>query len=233
MSLYNGYMKKIENIIDLTHPLSADIPSWHGKADFEMSTVTNYGDYAPPDLFRIQRVSASLSLGTHMDAPAHVIPGGRTIDQLMLEELVADCVVIDVRQDADEQYIAMPSVIEHFEKENGKIPTGSFVIFHTGWSRYWERPEKYHNDFAFPSVDISTAEILLERNIVGLGIDTFSCDTGKSGFPVHRLILGADKYLVENIANSDALPAMGAKICILPLKIKDATEAPVRLVAFL
>lgn len=225
----NGQFK----ILELTHSLSNNIPSWDGKADFELSTVTDYKDCTPPDLFRTQKINASVSLGTHMDAPAHVIPGGRTIDKLTLEELVVDCVIIDVSQEANENYLVMPSAIEKFEKECGEIPPHSLVIFYTGWSKYWENPEKYHNKFGFPSVDVSTAEILLQRKVVGLGIDTFSCDTGKNGFPVHRAILGADKYLVENVANAKLLPATGAKVLVLPVKIKDATEAPIRLIALI
>ena len=225
----NGQFK----ILELTHPLSSDIPSWDGKADFELSTITDYKDCTPPDLFRTQKINASVSLGTHMDAPAHVIPGGRTIDKLTLEELVVDCVVIDVSQEAHENYLVMPSAIEKFEKEHGEIADHSLVIFYTGWSKYWGNPEKYHNKFGFPSVDVSMAEILLQRKVVGLGIDTFSCDTGKNGFPVHRAILGADKYLVENIANANLLPTIGGKIFVLPTKLNNATEAPVRLIALI
>ena len=174
-----------------------------------------------------------MSVGTHIDAPAHVIPGGRTIDQLTPEELVAACVVIDVSKETDEKYLIMPSAIEKFEKEHGKIPERSLVIFYTGWSKHWETPEKYHNNHVFPGVDITTAELLLERNIVGVGIDTFSCDTGKNGFPVHRTLLGADKYLIENVANAHVLPAIGAKVVVAPMKIKNATEAPLRLIALL
>ena len=224
-------MNKEFKIVDFTHSLSKNIPSWDGKADFELSVVTDYKDCTPPDLFRTQKINASVSLGTHMDAPAHVIPGGRTIDKLSLDELVADCIVIDVSHEAHESYFVMPSAIEKFEKEHGKIPDHSLIIFYTGWSKHWETPEKYHNNFGFPSVDVSTAEILLKRNVVGLGIDTFSCDTGKNGFPVHRAILGADKYLVENVANANLIPATGAKVLVLPTKIKDATEASVRLIA--
>jgi len=74
--------------------------------------------------------------------------------------------------------------------------------------------------------------MLLERSIAGIGIDTLSCDRGDQGFPVHRVILGAGKYLVENIANAKELPPTGGRILVLPLKLKHGTEAPVRLVAF-
>jgi kynurenine formamidase len=226
-------MKEEFKIIDLTYSLSNSIPAWDGKADFELVTVTDYKDCTPPDLFRTQKLGASVSLGTHMDAPAHVVPGGRTIDQLTLEELVADCVVIDVSREAHENYVVMPSVVEVFEEQHGRIPDRSLVIFATGWGKYWENPLRYRSNFDFPSVGVSTAEVLLERNVVGVGIDTFSCDTGKSGFPVHRAILGANKYLVENVANAHLLSPTGATIFVMPTKIKAGTEAPVRLVALI
>ena len=218
-------------MIDLTHVLSPHIPAWDGKPDFELTTITDYKDCTRPDLFRTQRLHAGVGLGTHIDAPAHVIPGGRTIDQLTLQELVVDGIVIDVSHEAHENYKVMPRAIEDFEKKYGPLPAHALVKFYTGWSAHWKNPEKYHNRFAFPSVDVSTAEMLLKRNIVGLGIDTFSCDTGKNGFPVHRAILGANKYLVENVANAHLLPSIGAKIFVLPMHIKDATEAPLRLIA--
>lgn len=226
-------MLKDFKVIDLTHTLSSDIPTWDGNCGFELSISTDYKDCIPPDIFCTQKINCNTGISTHMDAPAHVTPGGRTIDKLTLEELVTDCVVIDVSSDADENYVIMPEVIEKFEKEYGKIKENSFVIFYTGWDAHWDAKEKYINNHKFPSVHESTAIILLERNIAGIGTDTLSTDTGKEGFPVHRAILGANKYLVENIANAKNLPPVGAKILVLPIKIKDATEAPVRLIAII
>ncbi len=226
-------MNKRFKTIDLTHSLSSNIPSWDGKSDFNLFIIKDYGDCVPPDLFRAQKISMRISLGTHIDSPAHVIPDGRTVEKLNLEELLVDCVVINVSEEADENYFIRPPVIDEFEKKYGKIPEHSLVIFYTGWGKHWENPEKYHNSFTFPSVDVSTAKMLLARNIAGLGIDTLSCDTGKNGFPVHRTILGADKYLVENIANANLIPVTGARVLVLPMKIKDATESPIRLIALI
>ena len=218
-------------IIDLTHRLLREIPTWDGNVGFELSTEVDYKDCTPPDLFRIQKIKCGLSMGTHIDAPSHVIPEGRTIDKLSLEELMTDCVVIDVSAEADAKYIIMPSVIENFEKVYGEIQSHSFIIFYTGWDKRWGNRDKYHNNHKFPSVHENTAKLLLQRNITGIGIDTFSADTGAEGYPVHKAILGADKYLVENIVNAKKLPAKGAKVFILPIKIKNGTEAPVRMVA--
>ncbi len=217
--------------IDLTHTLSSSIPSWDGDCGFKISVQTDYKDCTPPDLFHTQHIETRAGMGTHMDAPAHVIEGGKTIESLNLEDLVTDCVVIKVDHEANEEYIIMPSVVEQFEKDNGQIQSNTFVIFYTGWDKHWDTPEKYSNNHKFPSVHESTAKLLLQRNIAGLGIDTLSTDTGIQGFPVHRAILGAGKYLVENVANANLLPPIGAKSFVMPIKIKDGTEAPVRLIA--
>ena len=221
----------MQKIIDLTHTISGEIPTWDGSCGFEISVSTDYTDCTPPDLFKIQKINCNAGIGTHIDAPAHIVPNGRTTDKLILEELVTDCVMIDVSSGADGNYMVMPEVIEKFEKEYGEIKPKTFVIFYTGWDKYWNETEKYINNHKFPSIHENTAILLLKRNITGLGIDTLSADTGQNGFPVHRRILGADKYLVENIANAKELPPIGAKVFVLPMKIKNSTEAPVRLIA--
>lgn len=219
--------------IDLTHTITEMIPTWDGDCGFHLPIAVDYKDCTEPDLFRIQKIECKAGIGTHMDAPAHCIVDGRTIEALPLQELVTDCIVVDVSAKANEHYMITSSDVEAFEKAHGEIPAGSLVIFYTGWSKHWETPEKYNNNHVFPSVDVSTAELLLTRGIVGIGIDTLSCDTGAHGFPVHRAILGANKYLIENVANAHLLPPTGAKVAVLPVKIKDATEAPIRLIALL
>ncbi len=226
-------MNNPQKIIDLTHTLHPEIPTWDGSCGFELEVATDYKDCTPPDVFRTLNIRCGSGIGTHMDAPAHAIPGGKTIDRLSIEELVVDCVCIDVSAEADENYLVMPEAVEKFEKEHGVIAENSFVVFYTGWSKNWDSPEKYSNVHKFPSVHEDTAKVLFERNVTGLGIDTLSADTGANGFPVHRAILGGGKYLVENIANADILPPTGSKVFIMPIKIKEGTEAPIRLIALL
>ena len=218
-------------IIDLTHTLSPHIPSWDGDCCFRLETQVDYKDCLAPNLFRVQGIECKASAGTHMDSPAHCCPGGHTIDTLDLENLLTDCVVIRVDEDADENYVAMPGIVTSFEKKHGTIPPNAFVIFHTGWDRYWTTPEKYRNDLKFPSIHENTAALLIERMIAGIGIDTLSPDARGEDFPVHRVILGAGKYIVENIANAKSLPPTGAKISVMPMKMQGATESPVRLIA--
>lgn len=73
----------------------------------------------------------------------------------------------------------------------------------------------------------------MSRGIVGLGIDTLSPDRLDDGYPVHRILLNSGRYIVENIANSEQLPPTGSFVMAFPLKIKQATEAPMRLIGLL
>src|SRR3989344_1132443 len=126
-------MDKKSKTIDLTHSLSSNIPFCSGKSGFEMDIKTDYKDCTPPDLFRTQKIKCAAGIGTHIDAPAHAVPNGRTVDKLTLKELVIDCIVVDVSREVDESYMIMPSVIDKFEKKHGRIPAHSLVIFYTAW----------------------------------------------------------------------------------------------------
>jgi kynurenine formamidase len=103
----------------------------------------------------------------------------------------------------------------------------------TGWSKFWHDPLKYHNNHVFPSVSSEAASLLLELGVSAIGIDTLSPDRPKDGFKVHKLFLGADKIIIENVANLGSMPPTGGFVMVLPIKIQDGTEAPVRLVGLI
>lgn len=112
------------------------------------------------------------------------------------------------------------------------IEQGTFIIVYTGWERFWLDKEQYRNNYLYPSVSKDAATYLLTKNVAGLGIDTLSPDRPEDGFPVHHHFLGANKYLVENIANAWKMPITGAQVWISPLSIQNATESPIRLWGF-
>ncbi|VVC76766.1 Kynurenine formamidase [Aquicella siphonis] len=217
------------SFIDLTHSLTSDIPHWGNGCGFQHKVELDYSNCTSNVKFRVQSLQMSAGIGTHMDAPLHCIPDGASIADIPLQSLIVPCRVIDVSDRANERYCISPDDISRFENEHGMISKNTFVIFYTGWDKWWLQPEKYRNELIFPSVSKEAAALLLTRNIVGIGIDTLSPDAGDSGFPVHQLILDAGKYIIENIYNAKQLGPI-AQIIALPIKIQDGTEAPVRLV---
>lgn len=221
------------DIVDLTHTLHSNIPTWDGSCGFEHEI---YHDYDPNAIcqFRIHKLNfKKAGVGTHMDAPAHCVPGGITIDQLPLSDLIAPCALIDVSEFSHENYSVSLKDIETYEINYGIIEPGSFVMIRTGWDKFWQTDDKYRNNHIYPFVSTEAAEFLLKRNVVGIGIDTLSPDRPENNFPVHRLFLGAKKYIVENATNLASLPASGSFIMALPIKLKGGSEAPIRLVGLI
>ncbi|HAT8251618.1 TPA: cyclase family protein [Legionella pneumophila] len=220
-------------LVDLTHPLTANMPSWDNSCGFNHTTLLDYADCTSEVKFRVQGINMPAGIGTHMDAPAHCDSQGKTIDAISLQDCLAPCVVIDISEKAHETYLCSMQDILNFKKQYRPIHSGDFVIIHTGWSRHWLTPAQYRNNLQFPSVSREAAQLLVERNIAGLGIDTLGPDTAESGYPVHQIILNHGKYLVENVANADLLPPIGSTILVAPLYILGGTEAPVRLIGFI
>ena len=233
MGVIKENMKKFPyRIVDLTHTLDEDTPSWTGSCGFSHETKLDYADCTTETKFRVQQIKMHAGIGTHMDAPAHCVPGGATIDQLPLSDLITSCIVIDVSAASHERYSLSVQDIEYFEKVHGSIVPGSFVMIKTGWERFWKTTEKYRNNYRFPSVSGDAAAFLLGRGIKGLGIDTLSPDRPEDGHPVHSALLGANKYIIENAANLSSLPPVGSFILSLPIKTV-TTEAPIRLIALI
>lgn len=230
------YMQKIISLndfifIDLTHSLSSTVPHWGLDVGFKYNARFVSNAESPEKIkFRVQRLEMSAGIGTHMDAPSHCFEEGLAIDAIPLQSLITVCRVIDVSSKIHEKYSVTTDDILFFEDTYGLIPKGAFVIIYMGWDERWKQPEKYRNNKIFPSISLDAAKLLLSREIVGLGTDTLSPDAFGSDFPVHQLILGAGKYIIENVANAKQLDPTGSYIFALPIKIVDGTEAPVRLI---
>jgi kynurenine formamidase len=226
-------MNNATKIIDLSHSLSASIPTWDASCGF-ISKIRHDYDVDDSKLsFRIQEISMHAGIGTHIDAPAHCFRGGKTIDSIALSDLFAPCAVIDVSPFCDEHLRVGTNHLKAWEDIHGAIPEKCIVIIHTGWDRFFGDTTKYRNNLVFPCIDKEAALYLSEKNILGLGMDTLSPDLPDSGYPVHEILLGTGIYIIENVANAGALSPLGATVLVLPLKIQNGTEAPVRLVGFM
>lgn len=219
--------------IDLSHTISSTIPTWNDTDSFKQETILDYTDCTTDVKFCVQRFTTSNGLGTHIDAPAHCIPGATTVDNLSLPSLIVPCVVIDVKDKATEKYELSIDDLNAFEDTHGKIAAGTLVGINTDWDRLWCNKNKYRNNLIFPSISKEAAQILVDRAIVGVAIDTFGVDKESSGYPVHHLLLSNNIYIIENATNLDKLPPIGSYVIALPMKIEHATESPLRFIGIL
>lgn len=231
-------------VLDLTYPFDETTLVWPSNPPFHRDS-TQRGGTATEAWYATGQVALSEHAGTHMDAPIHFAQGQSGIDGIPVEQLMGAAVVIDVRAAAaeDRDYRLSTRDIYQWEASHGTIPNGAIVMMLTGWGAYWNDRERYFGSVTpessttlhFPGFSKEAAQFLVkERHISGIGIDTASIDYGPSqDFAVHRIVNAAGLYGLENVAGLAEVPASGARLVALPMKIAGGTGAPVRIIALL
>ena len=232
-------------LLDMTYVYDGDTVYWPTAKPFRLEKVS-WGITEAGWWYASNEFSASEHGGTHADAPVHFAEGGRTMDQIPLEEWIGPAVRIDVTEKCTENrdyQLALEDIIE-WENEYGRIPDGSWIIMYTGIGTQFypdkkkvlgtdKTGEEALEELSFPGFSVDAVKFLLEQsNITGIAVDTPSIDHGKSkNFEVHQALFAADKLALENIANLDKLPPVGATLYVMPMLIKEGTGAPARVFA--
>ena len=223
-------------VIDLSYPISDKLVPWPGDAkgfEAKINGTVEKDGYFTRSFWMLEHY------GTHLDAPAHFPPGTKTVEQIPVEKLFGPAVVLDVRGEAERNpdYQLTVKRIEDWEAKNGKIPAGAIVLLRTGWATRTPDVARYRNEDAngkmhFPGYSVDAAKLLLERKINGLGCDTLSIDPGNSpDFPVHRAVLGANVYQLENLMDLKDVPETGAFLVVAPIKLEGGSGGAVRVFA--
>jgi len=223
-------------VIDLTHTMHEHMPFWPDGVPFKKIRLVDYDQG-----YQLHKFDMGENTGTHVDAPSHFIKGKRPIDQIPLADLIVPAVVIDVQDKvaAHADYQLSTDDVVAWETKHGTIPAGALVILNTGWHKRFGDGQRYINMDAnkvmhFPGYSKESAALLVQREVVGIGIDTLSLDHGPSkDFPTHVVMLGANKYMLENMANLDALPPTGATLIVGVLPVQDGSQAQARIFALL
>ncbi len=232
--------------VDLTYDFDSNTVYWPTNIKFHHDTVfcgINDKGY----FYASFKYSAEEHGGTHFDAPLHFGQGGESIEKVGIERLHGPGVVVDVTKQSagNRDYLVGVADFENWEKVNGKIPEGAIILLRTGFGKYWTDHLRYTGtvksgtdgvkELHFPGLDPAAAKWLsAERKINAVGLDTPSIDNGPStDFMSHRILCAAGLTVYENVANLDQLPAKGAFIIALPMKIKGGSGAPLRIVGLL
>jgi kynurenine formamidase len=231
-------------LVDLSHDYSEQTIFWPTADGFRLQKVAD-GITANGYYYAANNFSTAEHGGTHLDAPVHFARGHRSVDQIPLEQLVGDAVVIDVSAACARtpDYQVTGDDLAAWERTNGDIPSGAIVLIRTGYSRFWPDAQRYLGTaergaaavpkLHFPGLHPGAARWLAEnRHIKAVGLDTASIDYGQSTmFESHRTLYERDIPAFENLTNLERLPARGAFIVALPMKIKGGSGAPLRAMA--
>jgi arylformamidase len=200
-------------IWDISRPLSEDMTVYKNRdAKRPRRTVTM--DYSRGSYFE-SRLDTDMHCGTHLDAPLHMIEGGKTIEQIPPGDLMGPCTVMDLT--------GVKEKITAADLEPLDIQPGAIVLLKTANSLR----EDYDPRFVYLEED--AALLLASLPVRVLGVDSMSVERDKPGHPVHKTLMRAGIHIVEDLRLGDVEP--GAYFFIaMPLRIRGAEASPVRAV---
>lgn len=232
-------------IVDLTHSFGADTIYWPTEKGFQFDRGNN-GITAKGYYYAANRFTTAEHGGTHLDAPIHFAADKPTAEEVPLDRLVGEAAVVDVTaacaQDPD--FLVSVADLRAWEEQHQRQLVDVILLLRTGWSKRWPDRATYLGtkragpeavaELRFPGLAPEAARWLVEqRAIKAVGIDTASIDYGRSThFESHVALCGHSVPIFENVTQLEALPAQGAWIVALPMKIAEGSGGPLRLVAF-
>lgn len=230
-------------VVDLSHEYSDRAIFWPTAEGFRLDKVSD-GMTPQGYYYAANNFAGAEHGGTHIDAPVHFAQGRWSVEQIPLEQLIGDAAVIDVsaRSATQPDYQVTSADLMEWEKVHGSL-NGTIVIIRTDYSKRWpdaarylgtaERGEGAVPKLHFPGLHPDAARWLVaNRTVKALGIDTASIDYGQSTlFETHRVLYERNVPGLENLAQLDRLPARGARLVALPMKIKGGSGAPLRVIA--
>jgi kynurenine formamidase len=236
-------------VVDLTHTLAPEFPTivlppeLGQCAPFRMEEVSRYDERGPAWYWN--NLSMGEHTGTHFDAPIHWVSGkdlpDNAVDTIAPKNFIAPAVVIDCSapSKADPDFTLTVPFVEAWEAKQGRIEPGHWVLLRTDWSKRVGRDyanmaeDGAHSPGPSPEV---VRWLVEERDVHGFGTETIGTDHGQGHhfnppYPAHFYMHGKGRYGLQCLTNLDLLPPKGSVIFSAPLKIRQGSGSPLRVLA--
>lgn len=204
-------------IHDITLTITPTLPVWPGDPPVALAQPSHL---ERGDICTITRLDISAHTGTHLDAPAHFIRGGASVETLDLDVLIGPALVVDARGGGHLTAEALEALAIPFGVQRLLLRTDNSAIWQRGQAGFVEQ---------FVAIAPSGAAWLVERGVRLVGIDYLSVAPFDDGVPTHQILLGAGVIAVEGLDLSVIEPGEYQLIC-LPMKIGGSDGAPCRAV---
>ncbi|MGE5376970.1 MAG: cyclase family protein [Bacteroidota bacterium] len=203
-------------IYDISLTISSTLPVWPGDPGIELERfqALDSGAY-----FNVTRINSGVHIGTHVDAPFHILNDGRTVENLSLDVLTGPCYVVQLPDGVD---AITAEVLDRTEITSDM----KRILFGTSNSHFWAKGEtKFQEEFVAITED--GAEWLVERGVQLVGVDYLSVAPFNDTEPTHRILLQAGVVVVEGLNLGNVMRGFYNLYC-LPLKIAGSDGAPAR-----
>lgn len=200
-------------IIDLTRIFSREMPVFPGDMPprwRQVATIEAQG-------YNVVQLHTGMHVGTHMDAPLHMVAGGRHLAEIPADRFIGPGYIVDARG---------KNPIDADLLEGRPIPDGAIVLVYTGWDQLFGQDEFYRD---YPELTLEFAGRLVEAGAKMVGLDFPSPD--RAPYAVHKRLLSNEVLIVENLTGLEALlPYSAFEVIALPARY-EADGAPVRVIA--
>ncbi len=208
-------------IVDLSHRIAPGMPVYPGTDPPDILDTTSIAIEG----FAEKRITMFTHTGTHMDAPAHIVPGAKTLDLFAVDQFVGAGLALDASGVGSE---ISASWLREEEKE---IRRCEFLLLYTGWSHKWGSKGYFEG---FPVLSGEAASWLTTLGLKGIGLDAISIDpVDATELTIHKILLAKDLVIIENLLGIEQLIRRNFLFSCLPLKIAAADGSPVRAVAII
>lgn len=202
-----------DKIIDISMPVCNTMPVYNGKPE-KRSRLYTQSDYNTGSVYE-SRIDMNLHTGTHIDLPLHMLPQGKTVETLKLENVITSCRVLDLTDAADR--------ISAVDLEKMNINQNDFILLKTRNS-YEDILEKN-----FIYLDKSGTEFLVKKNVKGIGIDSLGIERSQPEHETHKMLFEAGIIILEGL-RLNGVPEDEYFLFAAPINIVSAEAAPVRAV---
>ncbi len=188
-------------IIDISRDIFKS-PVYKGdpEPEYEWITKIEYGEDVD-----ISYIKMCTHTGTHIDAPAHYIKGGATVDQLPLSKFYGDCTVVTISGVLTGE--DMETILPFCKKK--------LILKGEG------------NAYLSPSAAIVIADYQLDL----IGTDGMSICDMEDDYVVHRTLLLENIVILEGL-DLTGIEDGNYKISAFPLKLVGLEASPVRAILF-
>lgn len=202
-------------VYDISVTLGEESIDYPGDTPYARAYLSTLDDGAPYELSSLRMSPHS---GTHLDFPAHFIPGGKTVEAYSVSEFIRPAQVIDIRH---------PERIVPDELKFFNIRPREALLFKTDNSRTGRsRDGVFSKQYVYLSAE--AAQYCVQRDVGLVGIDYATIEQYENEtFAAHRQVLGSNIPVLEGL-NLESVPTGPYTLYCLPLKIKGGEAAPVR-----
>jgi arylformamidase len=196
--------------IDISMTVRNGMPHWPGDPAPRLERVM---DLRRGDPCTLTVLTVSAHTGTHVDAPAHYLRGGRSVAEMDLAALVGPARVLEI---ADAAAVTAAELALH------RVRRGERLLLKTRNSLI-DSARRLTRDYVALAPD--AARWLAERGVVAVGTDALSIDP-PGGDEAHRTLLAAGIWIIEGLRLA-GVPAGRYELLCLPLRLA-AEGAPAR-----